>query len=83
MKRIVQLAVVALACSAGAAWAQQDQQTQAQGSGESVAVAQAGPASEGSAVSRGEAQSGKLSFHEMTGLAGDGYIPSRGGPLDD
>ena len=83
MKRIVQLAVFALACSAGAAWAQQGQEKSTQDSAQPVNVAQAGPGAETTpAALREEAPGAKMSFHEWTGLAGDGVFPSRGGPID-
>ncbi|HEX2830214.1 MAG TPA: hypothetical protein VHP37_27995 [Burkholderiales bacterium] len=81
MKRIVQVAMVALACSAGAAWAEQSQEQKPQAQEEQVAQVSTG--SERIGAPRQEAQPRKASFHEMSGLAGDGYSPSRGGPLDD
>lgn len=85
MKRIVQLAVVALSCSASLAWSQQEEITQAQGSPESVSVAQASTSAERASIQREEpiANPRKPSMHEMSGLAGEGAFPSRGGPLDD
>ena len=86
MKRIIHVAVVAIACSAGAAWSQQsdEQVAQASQSGQAAAsVAQASPGAERPAISREETQSRKISLHDMGGLAGDGVFPSRGGPLDD
>jgi hypothetical protein len=84
MKRIIQAAVVAIACSAGAAWSQsQEQMPQASQSTESsVSVAQAS-IPERAPIAREQAQPRKMSLHESTGLAGDGAFPSRGGPQDD
>jgi hypothetical protein len=83
MKRIVQLAVVALACSAGSAWSQQEQVPQAMERTEApISVAQASGAQQPT-VSREEAAPRKVSLHEMSGLASDGVYPSRGGPQDD
>ena len=85
MKRIVQLAVVALSCSASLAWSQQDEATQAQASPEALNVAQASPGAERPSIQREApiASARKASMHEMSGLAGEGAFPSRGGPLDD
>ena len=84
MKSIVRMAVVALACSAGAAWSQQEESSQTQDV-TAVSVAQASPRAESGSIQRDEpvAKSRKPSMHEMSGLAGEGVFPSRGGPLDD
>lgn len=79
MKRIVQVAVVAFACSAGAAFAEQsDQQVQNQ----QIAQASTG-GSERAAVSVQEAQPRRTSIYDVSELAAKGPYPSRGGPLDD
>ena len=84
MKSIVRMAVVALACSAGAAWSQQEERSQAQ-EAQAVSVAQASPSAEHGTIQRAEpvAKSRKPSMHDMSELAGDGAFPSRGGPIDD
>ena len=86
MKRIIQVASVAIACSAGAAWSQQSDEQVAQASQSALAavdVAQSSPGAEHPALSREETRSRKVSLHDMSDLAGDGVFPSRGGPLDD
>lgn len=90
MKRIVQVAVTALVFSAGAAWSQEQSKDQIQApqatesSDSYTTVAQASINAPSTAPAREEAKpQRKMSFHEWTGLAGDGVFPSRGGPLDD
>lgn len=86
MKRIVQIAVVALSCSAGAVFAEQERETpQAADNEMYISVAQASQNGEAVSIQR-EApavKQRKLSLHEEIGLAGEGAFPSRGGPLDD
>ena len=82
MKNIVQVAIVAFACSAGAAWSQQEEIKAQEEAG--VTVAQAGSgAGERAAISREEAKPGKTSMHDLMDLGANGVFPSRGGPLDD
>ena len=88
MKRIVQIAVVAVSFSAGAAFAQQEQQLPqaADSSAETyISVAQASQNAEPMSMQREApaAKARKPSLHEETGLAGEGSFPSRGGPQDD
>lgn len=84
MKRIVQVAVVALSCGAGAAWSQQGETQQSgQGADAPVTVAQAGATSERPIGAREVDRSRELSVYEMSELAGQGSFPSRGGPLDE
>ena len=83
MKRIVQVAVVVFACSAGAAWSQSEQ-IQAQQQEAAVTVAQAGSGSgERTAISREQAKPSRAGTHDLMNLGADGVFPSRGGPLDD
>jgi hypothetical protein len=83
MKRIVQIAVVVFACSAGAAWSQQSEEISAQQQ-EATTVAQVGSGSgERVTISREEAKPRKTGMHDLMDLAADGVFPSRGGPLDD
>ena len=88
VKRIVQIAVVALSFSAGAAFAQQDQQMPKAADSTAdtyISVAQASQNAEPMSLQR-EApvvKARKPSLLEEIGLAGEGSFPSRGGPLDD
>jgi hypothetical protein len=78
MKRILQAAVVAMSMSAAAAYAQQTEMVQAN---DRIEVAQASTGAERGAVQREASR--KPSMYEISGLAGEGSFPSRGGPLDD
>jgi hypothetical protein len=86
MKRIVQMAVVAVSFSAGAAWSQQDQQKPqaADSSADThISVAQASQNPEAAIQREAPVKARKPSMHEDMGLAAEGSFPSRGGPLDD
>ena len=83
MKRIVRVAVVVLGLGAGAAWAQQEQEQGPDAGAAAVSVAQASGGADYIGVSRNEVEPRSMSFHEWTGLAAEGFSPSRGGPLDD
>jgi hypothetical protein len=88
MKRIIGMAVIAMAFGAGAASAEQQEQTApkaAENADAYVNVAQASQNADRASLARDEisVRSRKASLHEEMGLAGDGVFPSRGGPLDD
>ena len=80
MKRILQVAVVAMSFGAAVAYAQQRESAHDM---DGLSVAQASAGAERVQREEPAARSSRPSMYDISGLAGSGSFPSRGGPIDD